>query len=172
MRLVYRTMRPGDRDFVIGNWLASYRKSHTAGMIPMDQWQPIMSPIFNRIVDLPDARTLVVADTAIEPGLPDLFGFIVWREAVSHTVWRDSAEHIEIAPLVYFVYVKYDYRGNGFARGLMRAAGIDPSSAFIYACETRASLSLQEKRKLPRARWRPLVGRRLTEEVEYEQRQE
>lgn len=147
MRIVIRKMESDHRDFVIGTWLTSTRRSPSSGLIPMAQWRDVMSPILGGILAWPGVGVRLIVDVDAPPDVA-LIGHIVWRDADAHD-----------PPLVFFCYVKHDYRGNGFARRLLEAAGIDERKAFDYVCQTRASVSMQEKRKLPRARWRPLRGR-------------
>lgn len=165
MRLVVRKMRPEDRDFVIGTWLHSYRRAPAAGLIAMDDWQAVMSPQLGKILDRPRVHVLVVADGDRGGAeLADLFGHLVFEDLVGQPL-----------PLVYFAYVKHAYRRSGLARSLMRAAGIDPTSAFPYVCETKAVQYLREAGKLPRARWCPLLGRQPNQpnqEREHERREQ
>jgi GNAT superfamily N-acetyltransferase len=149
MRIVIRRMRPEDRAFVVSSWVASFRRSPHAGMISMESWRDVMTAEVERVLARPRVKVLVVSDADAVDHLADLIGHLVWQEPST------AAE----PPLVFFTYVKHGYRGNGFARRLFRVAGIDPTSPFNYVCQTRAAASLAEAGKLPRARWRPLLGR-------------
>jgi len=148
MRIVYRRMKPDDRAFVVNSWLRSFRRAPSAGLIAMGRWSAVMVPEIEDILDRPRVRVLVAADPTATDHVADLFG---------HLVWEDD-EHGGL-PLVYYCYVKHAYRGSGLARGLMNKAGIDPTSAFPYVCQTQAVSYLRDAGKLPHARWRPLLGR-------------
>lgn len=134
----YRKAEAGDRVFVDYAWLDSYKWAHAAGMIHMDDWRDVMLPQIARIRNRPRAVTIV----AEEPTA--LAGFI-------------CAEPSGDPPLVFYVYVKEAYRRSGIARGLFRAAGVDPQSRFVYACKTAVVSELFGK--VPRARFDPYAAR-------------
>lgn len=135
---LYRRAADGDRIFIDYGWLDSYRWAHAAGMIHMDDWRDVMLPQITRIRTRPHAITMIAEE-------PDaLAGFI-------------CAEPRNDPALVFYVYVKEQYRKAGIARGLFRSVGIDPDSRFIYACKTAVISELS--RKLPRAKWDPYAAR-------------
>jgi hypothetical protein len=83
----------------------------------------------------------------------DLLGFIV-------------VDTVEKPALVYYVFAKEHYRrggggriwrGPGLGRQLFAAAGVDPGQPFNFVCSTPICRMLE--RKIPMARWRPLLGR-------------
>lgn len=174
-------MQPEDRDFVVATWCASFRRSAYAGLVAMDDWFDVMTPQLEKIIDRPRVHVLVIADPTETDRIADLFGHLVWEDGVQEveravvgstlTIKRPQPDP-HLLPLVYFCYVKQDYRGHGFARGLMRAAAIDPSKPFNYVCQTHASTSMREKGKLPSANWRPLLGRYTNERKQHERRTE
>ncbi len=98
-----------------------------------------------RILDRPRTQAWLVADADVTDGVADLIG---------HLVYEDDP-----VPLVYFCYVKHDWRGNGFARGLLRAAEIDIARPFNYVCHTYMTDNLLKAGKMRHANWRPLLGR-------------
>lgn len=139
--------RPADeRDAhtIADAWCASYRDAFTAGMIQVDDWYRIMIPQIAKVRARPDVRTLVAYETSDTDRVADVLGFLVF----------DVEER---PPLVYYVFVKTGYRRAGVARGLFRAAGIDPAGPFNYVCNTPMQRHLA--RKTPLARWAPLLGR-------------
>lgn len=173
----FRPMEPRDRAFVLESWVDSSRTAYTSGQIAMEDWAPIMRVQYGKVLDRP-AQVLVAYDPDDhDPGLVDLLGFI----AYDSTNFR--------LPYVYYVYVKQTYRrwgyvqacslcntpveagaeccvggriisirkGDGIARRLFAAAGIDPSKPFQYSGNTRKVRELE--RKIPLARWQPLLAR-------------
>lgn len=174
---------PGpDRHFVIDGWVGSYRDAFTAGLIQVEDWYGIMIPQLGKVLAKPEVRVTVAhfapAAVALQrlaaaasdlsasrpfavgvgvqtpPGaMVDLLGFIV-------------ADPEDSPPLVYYAFAKEHYRrgghgrlfaGAGVGRGLFAAAGIDPGRPFNYVCSTPMCRILA--RKIPLARWQPLLGR-------------
>lgn len=144
MTVRYRLAAPGDRAFIVTNWEASYRKAHTSGMILMEDWPRIMAEQIEKVLDRPYVRTFVAYNPDAEPGVGDLHGFIV-------------SEPDELPPIVYYAYVSLPFRRSHIARGLFRAAEIDPSLPFSYVCSTPIIPHLSSK--IPLARWRPIPAR-------------
>jgi hypothetical protein len=133
--------------FVLSAWSSSYKNARTAGMITSEDWSTIMHGQIAKILARPGSRTVV----AYAPEESDfLYGF------ASGDV-SDPAR-----PVVYYAFVKGSYRGNGFARGLLGALGVDPTKAFTYACATPASSAASSK--IPLARFDPAVARYTPEE--------
>lgn len=89
-------------------------------------------------------KCLVACDQA---NTADLFGFVSY----------DPAEHNN--PLVFYCYVKHAFRKMGIARALMKAANVDTSEPFRYACKTNAVRELYNARKIPCAKWDPIDAR-------------
>jgi hypothetical protein len=134
----YRAAKDADRIFIDYGWLDSYRWAHAAGMIHMDDWRDVMLPQIARVRSRPNTITMIAEE-------PDaLAGFIV-------------AEPKNEPPLVFYCYVKEAYRKSGIARGLFKAAGVDPNEHFVYACKTAVVSELT--RKMPRARFDPYAAR-------------
>jgi hypothetical protein len=134
----YRAAVEGDDIFINYGWLDSYRWAHAAGMIHMDDWRDVMLPQIKRVRARPKTITVV----AEEPGA--LAGFI-------------CAKPGNDPPLVFYVYVKEQYRKAGIARGLFRLAGVDPFERFVYACKTAVVSELM--RKIPQAKFDPYAAR-------------
>lgn len=146
MSLAYRPAEAGDVVFIVNSWLSSFRGSHTAGMIAMDDWKQVMERQVRRVL----ARDGVRAYVAYAPGETDkkvdLYGWI-------------AVELGHDAPLVHYCYCKRAYRRMGIARGLFATAGVDPSKRFFYTCKTPSAAVLARHRKIPKARWSPLIAR-------------
>jgi GNAT superfamily N-acetyltransferase len=145
VRIVSRKARPEDHDFVIGSWMSSYRRSPYAGLVSMQTWRAVMGPEIAAILGRPQIQAIVLDDVEEPTRTVNLIGHIVWQPGAR--------------PLVFFVYVKHGHRGHGFGRVLMRAAGVEPTAAFDFVCLTHVINNIAEAGKLPRATWRPLLGR-------------
>lgn len=142
--IAYRPAMSVDRNFVTKAWLASWRDSNTAGMVSVDTWFEVMTPQVTMRLSWPGVRTVVAYETSNPDHSSNAYGFIV--------VDTDDAPS-----LVYFVYVKGPYRRSGVARGLLAAVGITPTTRFNYVCST--PIVSQLERKIPMAKWTPLLGR-------------
>lgn len=149
MTVEFRPMVSEERTFVVDAWVRSYQFAHAAGMIAMERWFSIMIPEVERVLARPDARTVVAFETDVdvdERYRAELYGFI--------TVDTEPA-----TPVVFYVYVKEPYRKSGIARRLFAAAGVDPARPFVYTCTTGVVSAIYHSRKIPLARWSPLVAR-------------
>lgn len=144
MTIAYRPADERDRRTIADAWVASYRDANSAGCILVDDWYRYMIPTVNRIRERPDVTTTIAYETTDTERIADVYGFIV-------------ADVVERPPLVYYVFVKENYRRDGIARGLFAAIGVDPKLPFNYVCSTPWCTTLQ--RKIPMARWMPRLGR-------------
>jgi GNAT superfamily N-acetyltransferase len=142
--IAFRTAGAGDRRFIVDAWAGSYRDADSAGFIQVEDWYPVMIPQLSKALDRPDVATTIAYETANPDPSTNAYGFIV-------------ADVVERPAVVYYVYVKEAYRRSGLARRLFEAIGVEPSLPFFYVCSTPMAASL--KRKVPMARWKPLVGR-------------
>ncbi len=149
----YRTAELEDQRFIVDSWVGSYRDAFTAGIIQVEDWYAVMIPTVEKILAKPEVRTAVAYVSGVTDRVADLVGFIV-------------ADPSDTPPLVYYVFTKEHYRragkgrlwgGPGIARSLFAAAGIDPARPFNYVCSTPMCRTLE--RKIPLARWQPLLGR-------------
>lgn len=146
MTIAYRIADALDRPFVVSGWSASYRTSHTAGLIAMDDWENVMHAQIAKVLDRPTTTTLVAFDPNEMDRVADLAGFLVFDRA-------------GLSPLVHYCYVRGPRRKNGVARGLFRIARIDPTKPFMYTCTTATSYHVVKAGKIPLARWEPLTAR-------------
>lgn len=158
--LEYRLANEADRKFLVGSWVDSYRTSHAAGMISMDDWDAVMAPQVKKVL----ARDGVLVHVAYAPAElegNDLYGWVaVERDYHIPTARKVSGRRVLAdahSPLVHYVFVKQPYRRMGIARGLLRAAGVSTDDEFLYSCRTAVIGKLASQ--IPKARWAPLVAR-------------
>lgn len=154
---------PDDFRFVVETWLDSYRDAHAAGLIQWDDWRAVVRPQLIKVLARRGVETFVAAWEGEEPGLADLAGWVSVERGYQVPVTRSSGRRHQRElvtspdPLVHYVYVKAGYRRSGIARGLFRAAGVDPLAPFRYTCKTGIVTELAAK--VPLARWSPLIAR-------------
>lgn len=166
MKLTFRAVAPADHDFIAATWSSSWSRPHEAGCLTPIAWRRAVYASVPDILAHSDMRSLVAADTDTTDHVADLFGWIAWRpravECVVNGYTRRPTHRLAAGgpmPLLFGLYVKRDYRGHGIARGLLRAAGIDPRQPFAYVCHNRAAERLSEAGKIPQATWCPNLGR-------------
>lgn len=145
MSLAYRRAAAGDETFVVYSWCASFRSSHTAGLIAMDDWRAVMEPQIRKVLSRPGGEVWVAYHPGETDHVADLYGWL-------------AVERGHALPLVHYVYVKSPFRKHGIARGLFAAAGVDPAAPFFYTCKTYVVHELRHL--IPAARWQPLIARR------------
>lgn len=142
--LAYRPAQTGDLRFVLETFLDSFRLSHAAGLIAMEDWREVMAKQWGKLI-APASAEIVVAYHPGESGQrADLYGWI-------------SVDKRTPPPFVLYAYVKQPYRKMGILRGLLLACGLGPDAGFEYAAKTPASSKLVDK--FPRASWNPLRAR-------------
>lgn len=149
--IAFRPATLDDRAFIKDTWLDSYRLSHSAGILPMNRWYPVMQSVLDDLLDKEGTRTIVAYEPEVESRFHH-YGFISYNADIK-------------PPCVYYVFVLAEYRQGkekhglreGVARQLFRAAGIDPNSRFTFACKTGAVGTLL--RKIPLAKFNPLIAR-------------
>jgi hypothetical protein len=140
VNLLFRPITEADHAFVISNWSASFKISHSAGLIQSEDWADIMRPQIAKVIARPDTQTLL----AYEKSDPAFFyGFI--------------CGDVSSTPVVNYVYVKAPYRRHHIARRLFAALGVDPTKPFLYTCKTAIVSKLSNQ--VPMARWNPLLAR-------------
>lgn len=166
--ITYRPARTADNEFINNGWVTSYRLAHAAGIIPMARWRDVMWPVIEHIRAREYVKTLVADDDGT------LYGFVTYEDPTDRQRWRnDSAHGLDQLPYVHYAYTKEFRRrgrktfGAGVLTELLRAAGIDPSRSFGFACKTPSVAQLIDAGKIPGARWDPLRARY---ERDYEQR--
>lgn len=153
--LRYREATGDDWALVVDSWLSSFRTSHAAGLIAMEDWRSVMTGQVNKLLARPGVKVTVACRPGAEGTRADLYGWVAVEAA--YTFLDRAGRERRMPPMVLFVYVKDHYRGMGFARGLLRAAGIELGDAFDYAAKTPVVSKLRTK--IPRARWNPLRAR-------------
>lgn len=158
MTITFRPASPtgDDREFVVSTWSSSWKGSHYAGVICAEDWATIMRPQFAKHLDKSGTRTII----ACEDDDPNYFyGWI-------------AGDPTERPPVVHYVYVKQPYRrhgykngvriGDGIARQLFAALGVDPTKRFVYTCGSPTAVRMRDK--IPLARLNP-NGLRYTKET-------
>lgn len=146
MTVAFRRADLADRRFICDAWVSSYRTAHAAGLIAMEDWHSVMWRQVEKILDRSSTTTLVAYEPEETDRRVDLQGFI-------------AADITAGLPLVFYVFVKENYRRAGYAAGLLHAIGIDARAPFLYACKTAVVADLVRLRKIPCAKWDPLAAR-------------
>lgn len=142
-----------DRDFVRSSWSTSFRTCYAAGLIDMDAWPDVMHAQIDRYLDRPNVRTVL----AVEKADPMFFYGFITADTTPQVERLEYGKTRVWPALVYYCFVKADYRKVGVARRLFAAAGVDPTRPFLYACKTPMVTRLGNK--APLAKWNPLVAR-------------
>jgi hypothetical protein len=124
---------------VHGSWRSSFRGSFAAGPIPMTIYDDVYRQVIANILARP-ASVVVAYHPEADAGQADLYGWLCYEPGVVH-----------------YAFVKLGYRRSGIARGLFKAAGIDPQSEWTYTFKTEMATKLAAK--IHRARWNPLAAR-------------
>jgi GNAT superfamily N-acetyltransferase len=165
MKPVTRPAKPADHDFIAATWSTCWGRPPEASCVTPAAWRTAVWASVPAILARPDVRVLVAADADTADHVTDLFGWLAWKpravECVVNGYTRRPTYRLAEGgplPLVFCAYVKRDYRRNGIARSLFRAAGIDLAGEFVYACHTRAASALADAGKI-RATWCPALGR-------------
>lgn len=151
------TFRPmehkDDRKFVISSWSTSYRTSYSAGIIDMEHWPEVMHAQIERYLDRPNTRTIL----AVEDDDPMFFYGFASVDTTPQLEHQEYGATKEWPALVYYAFVKLDYRRRKIARRTLAAAGVDMGSRFLYVCKTPMSARLAPK--MPLAKWNALHAR-------------
>ncbi len=178
MRLTYRAASTADHSFIAATWSTCWGRPPEASLVTPAAWRTAVWSSVPALLERPDVRVLVAADADSATGDADLFGWLAWKpravECVINGYTRRPSYRLADAdagdehrahrrqgtapmPLVFCVYVKRDARKNGIARGLLRAADLDPRADFAHVCHTRVVGDLADK--IPNAVWCPHLGR-------------
>lgn len=132
-----------DRKFICDSWSRSLRMCESAGFVDMRHWMAIAVEQAKRYLARSYVTTIVAYEDASWASAADIYGYVI-------------VDTTEALPLLYYAYVKDEYRRRGFARALFAAAGIDPADRFGYLCETRSTVALVEAGKMPKATHDPV----------------
>lgn len=166
MRLHYRPAIPGDHDFIAATWSTCWPRPHEASCLTPAAWRTAVWSSIPSVIARPDMRVLVAADADTTDHVADLFGWLAWKPRAVERVVNGYTRGVSYRlaeggpmPLVFCCFVKHGARRAGVARGLCRAAGIDPAADLAYVCRSRAVDVLADANKLPRATWCPHLGR-------------
>ena len=165
MSLACRLAADTDFRFVVSSFVDSYRESHAAGLVAMEDWSAVMVPQFLKVLARPGVDVFVAHNPEAASSSADLYGWLavernyeVMRKRREGNKWIERKEK-SFDPLIHYVYVKQPYREMGVARLLFKAAKVDPLAPFNFTCKTAPVSKLIEKRKIPFARWQPLIAR-------------
>lgn len=152
---------------VVDSWVDSYRTSHAAGMIAMEDFAAVYEAQVRKVLSRPGVDVWV----AYHPGEEaphDLYGWLAVDHSAQapHSVRKRVDGQMrwveEMAPLgcpyVLYCFTKVAYRQMGIARGLFGAAGIDLRDRFATACKTGISTQLEREKGL-HSTWMPLLVR-------------
>lgn len=132
----FRDAGIGDERFVLDAWVRSFRMSHYAGMIPVEDYHRLQTRWVQRLLNR-DGVSVTIACNAEDTD--QIFGFLCSEVGFS-------------LPVVHYVYVKDDFRRlaskisrcrYGVATQLMHHKGIEPRRSYYYTFRTAhwASLS-------------------------------
>jgi GNAT superfamily N-acetyltransferase len=127
--IAFRPATLADRPFVVATWSASYKRSHSAGIIQTEDWAGIMHGQIEKVLAREGMRAVIAYDKRDQDYL---YGWIAGDTTAS-------------TPVVAYVYVKEPYRRQGIARGLFSAFGVDPKRHFLYPCKTGIVAKLSSK---------------------------
>lgn len=116
---------PSELPLVYDSWARSYRKSPYAGCVPNHLWDQVSRTSISEILNR-GARVVVMV-TPVE-GSDD-------RRVIGYSVSEPAKQ------ILHWLYVKDDYRGNGFGRELLRETirAFDPRKPWTYTHRTKAS---------------------------------
>lgn len=169
MRLHYRAAVPADHDFIAASWSGCWGRPREVGFLTRAAWRTAAWASVPTLLASPAVRALVAADADTTDGIADLFGWLVYKPLAVERVVDGYTRtpiyrHAEGGPMpiVFCAFVKRDARRSGIARGLFRAADIDPRAPFVYACHPHDARDLDaivKAGKIPNAAWCPNLGR-------------
>jgi GNAT superfamily N-acetyltransferase len=111
-----RGPRRADQSFIAATWvkqMASHDRRQAVG----PRYGKLGRAV-DLVLDRSDTRALV----RHRAGDPDgILGWVVYVEGAG-------------VPLVHFAYVRKEHRGQGYGAELLRAVGIEPTTACVYTC--------------------------------------
>lgn len=125
----FREMAQGDERFVHDSWVQSFRVSHYAGMIPMEDYHANQHRWVRKLIDRDGTHVLIAYNTQHES---QIYGFLCHETGFS-------------LPMVHYTYVKDDFRqlptkdpsySIGICTMLMAHASINPKAPFYYSYKT------------------------------------
>lgn len=138
-----------DHPRIYGDFLKSYKKSKSAGCIRNDRWPQVMRRELADILARRDSMCLVAYCPTAERGRADLYGWCIVE--TNYLVPRGKALVPATRPLVVYVYIAEAYRRRGFARALLKTAGV--VGEWDYALSTGVVPLLIAAGKMPGCQW-------------------
>lgn len=135
--IVFRSMSREDYNFVLSSWAHSFKGSPWAGMVPNNEWHPMMKKCIDQLLSRGARVVLAVADDDRD----QILGYICYEKSVCGM------------PVVHYVFVKDDFRKeHGLGKALL---GVTGDGSFIYTYRT---LDMQYLDKM--GTHVPAIGRR------------
>jgi GNAT superfamily N-acetyltransferase len=138
----FREALPEELPFVVKSWVNGFKASHWAGPLPDNLYRKVYQEAVRQLLAREGVKVTVASWD--EPDSPPL--------VLGYLVHEDGFEH----PVVHWIFVKPDYRGNGLAAGMAKAAGVDSSLPFFYTHRAPIAARLP----IPGAIFRPQIARR------------
>ena len=167
MSLAYRRAEDRDRPFILSSWSSSFADAHHAGPIPFPLYASIYrDQVLPWILARPGVDVWVAHDPDADQG-SDLYGWIAVERGVFLPVRERVREGGDVRwverlkptdqPLLLWIFVKQARRQLGIARGLFKAAEIDPTQPFLFALKGSSWSRLRHL--APHATWSPMTVR-------------
>lgn len=125
-----------DQNYIVGNWLASFRTSHAAGPIRMSRYHDVYEPEIHALIARPGVKCWVAFNPEESDQEHDLYGFLCleWGAMVPQ---RNTEEMVPVGtPVVHYVYVNQIHRKLGMVRAMAKAAGFAAEQGFTYTYKT------------------------------------
>ena len=141
-----RPAAENDLDFILDGWLKSYRRSPYAGSVPNNLYFKVYSTAIQQLID----RGMQI-DILESSKVDSKLGFVAY----------ECSERLGV--VIHYIYLKEEYRGEGFAQFLLGYIGIDPGKPFLYTFRTFYS------KKFPTGLYKPSIARRKDLEPERKQ---
>mgnify|MGYP000734099617 CR=1 FL=1 len=124
--------------FIRHSWVESFRNSHYAGMVSMEDYFKVYHTVVKKIFGREGAHLLV----AFNPPHPSqIFGFCCYETGFQ-------------LPLIHYIYVKEDFRRlpskddtfkEGIATMLIKESGIDPKKHYYHTFKTGVWAKLSKR---------------------------
>lgn len=161
MSISYRKAEESDRRLIENSWLESFRSSHVAGLIAMDDWHEVMLPQIRKVLDREGVEVLVAHNPDDDSETSNIYGWAAVERGYEISFrgrrggrWVDVFDKTK-DPLVHYVFVKQPFRKLGIAKSLLAKLGVTKEDFCNYTCKT----AVLSKIAIPNAYWKPLIAR-------------
>jgi hypothetical protein len=151
--LSFRDFQEGDVRFIRHSWVESFRVSHYAGMVPMEDYHRVYHRLIQKLMDRDGVDVLVCFNPQHES---QIYGFVCFEKGFT-------------LPVIHYVYVKEDFRRlpgkdgsfrHGIATMLLNRVEANPKSPFYYTFKTGAWATLvKQNGPFSGGIYRPLFAR-------------